>query len=178
MEANNQKECFEVLKNLAEEQQKICRMLTQNDTKTELIANKMDAFMEQIKKIKTEMPQVNLQSIEELIRRDIAARQKREGEQPLKVIRQLQILLFPPQDARLFYKIVFGRWLIWLMVMLVITDLYKWGVHYTDVHQRVNPPQLQQLRKPKPEEKKSNKQNKVRERNLFLDSGMNGKQEF
>ena len=29
-----------------------------------------------------------------------------------RVIWQLQILLFPPQDALLFYKTVFGSWLI------------------------------------------------------------------
>ncbi|MEO6550860.1 MAG: hypothetical protein ABIN94_22850 [Ferruginibacter sp.] len=144
MEANNQQESFEVLelvlKNLAEEQQKVCRMLTENSLARELMANKLDAFMEQVKQIKTEMPQVNLESIEALIRRDIAGRQQRESDQPAKVIRQIQILLFPPQDARLFYKIVFGRWLIWLTVMLAITDLYKWGVHYTDLRRLENAP--------------------------------------
>ncbi len=147
MEANNQKESFEglelVLKNLAEEQQKICRMLTENGAATELMANKLDALNEQVKQIKMELPQVNVQSTEEFIRRDIVARQKRELKQPRKVIRQVQILLFPPQDARLFYKIVFGRWLIWLTVMLAITDLYKWGVHHTDVHRQNNAPQSQ-----------------------------------
>ncbi|CAN5316076.1 hypothetical protein BH11BAC5_BH11BAC5_36570 [soil metagenome] len=170
MEANNQKESFEVLeivlKNLAEEQQKICRMLTENSVATELIVNKLDAFMEQIKQIKTEQPRVNLQSIEELIRRDIAVRQQREGEQPRKVIRQLQILLFPPQDARLFYKIVFGRWLIWLTVMLAITNLYKWGIHYTDVRQQDNAPQIQHQPNTKPLKPENGTPNKIRKRNL------------
>jgi hypothetical protein len=142
MQTNNHQESFEVLElvlnNLAEEQQKVCRMLTENSVMTELIFNKLDALVEQVKQIKKGMPQVNLQSIEELIRRDIAARQQREGEQLRRVIRQLQILLFPPQDARLFYKIVFGRRLIWLTVMLAITDIYKWGVHYLDLRRLDN----------------------------------------
>jgi hypothetical protein len=175
MEANNQQENFEVLelvlKNLAEEQQKVCRMLTENSVMTELISNKLAALMEQVKQIKKEMPQVNLQSIEALIRRDIAARQQREGEQPLKVIRQLQILLFPPQDARLFYKIVFGRWLIWLTVMLAITNLYKWGMHYTDVRQQDNAPQIQHQPNTKPVKQGNCKPNKMVKRNLQVDSG-------
>ena len=154
METNNQKESFEVLelvlKILVEEQQKVCRTVAEEAVMIELIANKLDIFMEQVQQIKTDAPQVNLQPIEDLIRRNIVAREVREREHPQTVIRQWQILLFPPQDARLFYKIVFGRWLIWLTVMLVITDLYKLGVHYTDVHQQGNLPQLQNRQRFKP----------------------------
>ena len=178
MEANNQQESFEVLglvlKNLAEEQQKVCRMLTENSVMTELISNKLDALMEQVKQIKKEMPQVNLQSIEVLIRRDILARQSRKSEQPVKVIRQVQILLFPPQDARLFYKIVFGRWLIWLTVMLAITDLYKCGVHYIDLRRLDNAPQMHQRPNTKPAKYENGKPIRMRNRNLPMDSGYFG----
>src|SRR5690606_19672055 len=33
---------------------------------------------------------------------------------PQPIGRKFQVLLFSEQDATLFYKIVFGRWLIWL----------------------------------------------------------------
>ena len=175
METNNQKESFEmlelVLKNLAEEQQKTCKMLEEQVVAIDIIAGKMDLLMDQIQQVKTDPPQVNLQPIKELIQRDIINREKRELEQPRKVVRQLQILLFPPQDARLFYKIVFGRWLIWLTVMLAITELYKWGSHYTDVHQQDNQPQLQHYRNAKPVKLENSKQNKMYKRNLPLDSG-------
>jgi hypothetical protein len=62
--------------------------------------------------------------------------------QPKAVTRKFQILLFPEQDAKLFYKIVFGRWFLWLTVMLFITNLYKWSVHYSDTQKEVK---LQQL---------------------------------
>ncbi|MEO7485482.1 MAG: hypothetical protein ABIU77_00190 [Ferruginibacter sp.] len=170
METNNQKDSFEVLelvlKNLAEEQQKACRMLAEQAVVIELLGNKLDIFAEHIQQIKTAAPQVNLQPIEELIRRDIVSREVREREHPRKTIRQLQIILFPPQDARLFYKIVFGRWLIWLTAMLAITNLYKWGMHYTDVHQQDNPPQLQHQRNTKPVKPENGPPNKIRKRNL------------
>ena len=114
---------------------------------------------------------MNLQPIKELIQRENLDREKKEFEPPRKITRQLQILLFPPQDARLFYKIVFGRWLIWLTIMLAISDLYKWRVHYTDVHQLHNRPQLQHQRNTKPEKQQSSKQNKMRKRNLLWDFG-------
>ena len=46
--------------------------------------------------------------------------------------RKFQILLFPEQDAKLFYKIVFGRWLLWLTIMLFITNLYKFSINWSD----------------------------------------------
>lgn len=92
METNNQKESFEVLelvlKNLVEEQQKVCRTVAEEAVVLELIANKLDIFMEQVQQIKTDAPQVNLQPIEDLIRRNIEAREVREREHPQTVIRQ------------------------------------------------------------------------------------------
>lgn len=68
---------------------------------------------------------------------------------PQPIVRKFQVLLFPEQDARLFYKIVFGRWLIWLSVMLLLNNVYKWGVHYTDVQNQIRQAQVKnnQIRK-------------------------------
>ena len=46
--------------------------------------------------------------------------------------RKIQVLLFPEQDRRLFYKIVFSRWLVLLTVMLLITNVYKFCVHWSE----------------------------------------------
>jgi hypothetical protein len=46
------------------------------------------------------------------------------------------------QDRKLFYKVVFGRWLILLAIMLFITNLYKWGVHWSDNQKMI---QLEQI---------------------------------
>ena len=52
--------------------------------------------------------------------------------QPKNVVRKIQVLLFPEHDTALYCRIVFGRWVFWLVVMLCITDLYKWAIHYSD----------------------------------------------
>lgn len=75
---------------------------------------------------------VDTKPVETVVKNGLVDIQQVVAAQPKNVIRKFQILLFPEQDARLFYKIVFGRWLIWLTIMLVVTDLYKWGVHYSD----------------------------------------------
>ena len=64
------------------------------------------------------------------------------AERPQPTVRKFQVLLFPEQDAKLFYKIVFGRWMMWLAIMLMLNNIYKWGVHYTDVQSQVRQEQL------------------------------------
>lgn len=51
---------------------------------------------------------------------------------PQSTTKKNQILLFPEQDAKLFYKIVFGRWFMWLAIMLFLNLAYKWIIHLED----------------------------------------------
>jgi len=51
-------------------------------------------------------------------------------------------MLFPEQDAKLFYKIVFGRWFLFLVLMLLITDLYNFSVHWNDTQKEVQREEL------------------------------------
>ncbi|RKR84410.1 hypothetical protein BDD43_4645 [Mucilaginibacter gracilis] len=57
--------------------------------------------------------------------------------------KKFQILLFPEQDRKLFYKIVFGRWLLYLVIMLFLNDLCKWGMHYSDTQKEIKLEQLE-----------------------------------
>ncbi|MCA6440801.1 MAG: hypothetical protein IM598_15855 [Chitinophagaceae bacterium] len=63
--------------------------------------------------------------------------------QPKNVIRKFQLLLFPEQDAKLFYKMFFSRWFLWRVVMLFLTNLYKFGSHWSDSQKEAK---LQQLK--------------------------------
>ncbi len=49
-----------------------------------------------------------------------------------KTVKEFRILLFPEQDRTLFYKIVFGRWLLYLVIMLALNNIYKWSVNYSN----------------------------------------------
>lgn len=54
-----------------------------------------------------------------------------------KVVRQLQIQLFPEKDAKLFYRIVFGRWFLMLIVLFTLSYLYKYCIHQSDNNLRI-----------------------------------------
>jgi hypothetical protein len=48
---------------------------------------------------------------------------------PKPQVKKFQILLFPQQDAKLFYKVIFGRWFMWLAIMLFCHHLYSWAIY-------------------------------------------------
>ena len=69
---------------------------------------------------------------EKIIQKGMLDMQLIADHQPKNVVRKIQVLLFPEHDTALYCRIVFGRWVFWLVVMLCITDLYKWAIHYSD----------------------------------------------
>lgn len=75
--------------------------------------------------------------IQEIVKKGFTDTRLIVAGQPKNVIRKFQILLFPEQDAKLFYKIVFGRWFLWLTIMLLLTNLYKFSIHWSDNQKEV-----------------------------------------
>lgn len=65
------------------------------------------------------------------------------GIKPKPVVRKFQILLFPEQDAELFYKIVFGRWFLCMVLMLLIVNLYNFSIHWSDNQKEVQQIQVE-----------------------------------
>jgi hypothetical protein len=78
--------------------------------------------------------------------KEIAKRLDKLERQPQSIVKKFQVLLFPEQDAKLFYKIVFGRWLVWLTVMLAINKIYNLGIHYSDVQKSIQAEQFENER--------------------------------
>src|SRR6202012_4473743 len=70
--------------------------------------------------------------IQEIVKKGVTDMKFIVGTKPVPVAKKFQILLFPEQDAKLFYKIVFGRWFLFLVLMLITTDLYKLSIHWSD----------------------------------------------
>ncbi|WP_116789170.1 hypothetical protein [Flavobacterium psychrotrophum] len=65
------------------------------------------------------------------------------GREPKSVTRKLQILLFPEQDAKLFYKIVFGRWFLLAVALFALKFAYSWGLDYTQSMKEVQKQHLE-----------------------------------
>lgn len=82
-------------------------------------------------------------SIQEIVKKGIIDMKLVVAAQPKNVIRKFQLLLFPEQDAKLFYRVVFGRWFLWLVVMLLITNLYKFSIQWSKNQKEIKQQQLE-----------------------------------
>lgn len=131
--AEQERETLEiVLKEILEEQQKSGKINLDQASAIDELTIKVNSFNEKLENLKIIAPPVSTKSFEEILKKVIIDMQMTVDSQPKVVTRKFQILLFPEQDAKLFYKIIFGRLLLWLMIILFITNLYKWGVHWSD----------------------------------------------
>ena len=132
-----------VLREILDEQQKANKINADQIAAIGQLRIKVNSFNERLENLKIISPPVSTKSYEEIIKKGISDIQLTVNNQPKNVTRKLQFLLFPEQDAKLFYKIFFGRWLMWLTVILLITNLYKWSIHWSDNQKEI---ELQQLK--------------------------------
>jgi hypothetical protein len=109
------------------------------------VSKQDDTIRELIEKIDNPKPVLvtaDMRSIREVVNKGITDVKLIVGSKPQPIIRKIQFLLFPEQDAKLFYKIVFGRWFLYLVLMLSITCLYKFGVHWSDDQEQIQQKEL------------------------------------
>jgi len=131
-------ETFEiVLREMLQEQQKANKIIIEQGAAIGELIAKVNGFNERLENFKVIAPPVSTKSFEEEIRKVISEKRLSDANESKPATRKFQILLFPEQDAKLFYKIVFGRWLVWLTIMLFITNLYKFGVHWSDSQKEI-----------------------------------------
>ena len=132
-----------MLKEILEEQQKANNINTGNVAAINQLATTVTNFNERLENLKIISPPISIKPLEEIVTKAVNDMQLAANNQSKIITRKFQILLFPEQDAKLFYKIVFCRWFMWLTVILFITNLYKWGVHWSDNQKEIKQQQLQ-----------------------------------
>ncbi len=107
------------------------------------VENKIDVNKKEHKIEKNVSEQLDIKQIETILQKGFLDIKYMIGRQPKSMVRKFQILLFPEQDAKLFYKIVFGRWFLWLAIMVALSNLYNWGIHYSDNNKEIELQQIQ-----------------------------------
>jgi hypothetical protein len=133
MENNVEKDTLElVLKEMLDEQKTANKINTDLVSAINQLTSKVNGFNEKLEKQKIMPPAMDIKPVQEIIKKGITDMELIAASQPKIAAKKFQILLFPEQDAKLFYKIVFGRWFLWLVIMLLLTNLYKWQVHDSD----------------------------------------------
>jgi hypothetical protein len=150
-------ENLEILINQLSEEQKqqqkttndLVQVVNHSAQKTEHLENKIELIVnENLKRIsqtleqkldnfKNSHPHVDTNPLQEILQKGITEVKLMLSAYPKSITRKMQILLFPEQDAKLFYKIVFGRWFLWLALMLLLSLTYKWMIHREDNNKQV-----------------------------------------
>ena len=121
-----------VLRELLAEQQKANDLKVAQAKMLSQLGEKLKSMEENVRVHVATPAAINTKSIEDLVKKGMVDLQAIADNQPKNITRKIQILLFPERDTALYCKIVFGRWVFWLVVMLCITDVYKWAVHWSD----------------------------------------------
>ena len=130
---NVEKDTLElVLKEILDEQGKVNKINSDMVSAINQLTVKVNGFHEKLEKQKILPLAMDMKPVQEIMKKGIADMELIAGAQPKTVTKKIQILLFPEQDAKFFYKIVFGRWFIWLVIMFFLSLLYKWTMHKSD----------------------------------------------
>jgi len=152
METNTNKDHIEqetlqlVLEEFTQEQKKNNQHIQALITAVKNVENKIDGSKNEHKIEKNVSEPLDIKPIELILQKSFLDIKYMIGRQPKSIVRKFQILLFPEQDAKLFYKIVFGRWFLWLAIMVSLNNLYSWGIHYSDNRKEIEMRQIQNNR--------------------------------
>jgi len=125
------------------EQAKNTKSVNDLEAAVNVLSDKFRELYEKLDKPKQINVSADTWPIQEIMKKGLVDVKLMIGAKPQPVVKKLQILLFPERDAKLFYKIVFGRWFLFLVLMLLILNAYKFSVHWSDNQKEVQRQQLE-----------------------------------
>jgi outer membrane murein-binding lipoprotein Lpp len=131
-----------VVGELAQEQVNNTKTVNDLVTAVNALTGKIDELNEKVDRPKPVIVAADTRPVQEIMNKGVADMKIIVGTKPQPVIKKFQILLFPERDAKLFYKIVFGRWFLFLVLMLLIANLYNFSIHWSDNQKEVQREEL------------------------------------
>lgn len=132
-----------VLEEFTQEQKTTNQTINDLITAVNSIGSKVDDFKKELDKPKAVSVMTDTKPMQQIMQKGLTDVKLMIGTQPKNIIRKFQILLFPEQDAKLFYKVVFSRWFLWLVIMVFLTNLHNWGIHYSNIQKEVKLEQME-----------------------------------
>lgn len=132
-----------VLEEFIQEQKTTNQSISDLITAVNTIGSKVDDFKKELDKPKAVSVMTDTKPIQQIMQKGLTDVKIMVDTQPKSIVRKFQILLFPEQDAKLFYKVVFSRWFLLLVIMLFLTNLYKWGIHHSDNQKEIKIEQIE-----------------------------------
>jgi hypothetical protein len=131
-----------VLNEFAEEQKSNTKSIGDLVMAVNGLTEKFKQYEEKLDKPKEITVSTDTKPVEDIVKKGVTQMHLLLSGQPKSVTKKFQLLLFPEQDAKLFYKIVFGRWFMWLAIIVFLQFFYDWAVHWSDINKEVNMQQL------------------------------------
>ncbi|MEO7802638.1 MAG: hypothetical protein ABIR81_11585 [Ginsengibacter sp.] len=130
-----EKEIIEtVLTEMLGELQQIKKLSTDNTNVAIENANRLIAIEKKMQSAQATKPEINTQSIEHLIYSGLQRIKETIDKKPTPVKREFRILLFPTYNEKEYYRIVFGRIIAWLVLLVIVKYLYLLGSAWIAAH--------------------------------------------
>ena len=130
-----EKEIIEtVLTEILEELKQLKTFTANNANATLDNANRLTAITGKLESKPVIKPDFNTQSIEKIILSGLEKINSTIDQKPAPVKREFRILLFPEYNTKEYYRIVFGRIIFWLVVLVIAKYLYLLGSAWIAVH--------------------------------------------
>jgi hypothetical protein len=145
--SNSEKETFQlVIEEYTQELANNTKVVTDQVAAVNALTAKVTELQAKVDQPKPVIVSADTRPIQEIVKKGMTDMIITVGTKPQPVVKKYQILLFPEQDAKLFYKVVFGRWFLFLVLLLLTTDLYKFSVHWSDNQKEVQVKELENNR--------------------------------
>jgi hypothetical protein len=151
-----------VLKEILDEIKIIHQEIATKDKHAEDLKNKIQLLENTLDNHHIKPQEINLLSFQLQLDSNAKKLERIINQQPRNITRKIQILLFPETGAREYYKLVFGRLIFWMMMVLLATYLFSLGKQFIDNWKEVSEKknELIQLRGKLPDDVKSIHKNK------------------
>ena len=120
----------EILDELKEVKQQLSDIKKALD-ELKIITNSCEHKLEDINQ---QSNKVDMQPVIDSIEEAINSIEHRFEAQPKSIVRQFRVLLFPEYGASEYYKIVFGRLLFWITILIAATYLFLLGKSFIEAY--------------------------------------------
>ena len=120
-----EKEIIEtVLTEMLEELKELRKLNIENANVAIENGNRLSSIEKKLGNNKITEPYINTQHLERIIFLGMEKINVRIDQKPAPVRREFRILLFPEYNTKEYYRIVFGRILFWLVLLVIAKYLY------------------------------------------------------
>ena len=130
-----EKEIIEtVLTEILEELKQLKTLTTNNTNATLDNANRLRVITDKLESNQAIKLEIGTQSVEKITLSGLEKMNSTINQKLTPVKREFRILLFPEYNTKEYYRIVFGRIIFWLVMLVVAKYLYLLGSAWIAVH--------------------------------------------